>query len=254
MKNSMGTVGFTDVLIINDGTSDQEMLLRYLKEYDVSFSVATTKDEAFKKLKDFIFKLILIDIAFTSFEDCGIIQLIKTDLQLNIPVVAIIGDDTEATKKKCFSAGIDACFSRPISKIELVGVLTQFLPNEILSTRDIEPITYQTIDLSYLNELSMGDKGYELEMAEKFVEIISDEIVLLMDYLERGDVEALKRVVHKMRSTIYLMGLRPKIITAIEAIEYDNLSTNQLKVYVDTIISVCERAKEEVHVFLESAK
>lgn len=118
----------------------------------------------------------------------------------------------------------------------------------------MEPYLYQTIDLSYLQELSMGDKGYELEMAEKFVGIISDEMILLMDYLERGDAEALKRVVHKMRSTIYLMGLRPKLIAAIEAIEYENLSIKQLKVHIDTIIRVCESAREEVHVFLDSAK
>ncbi|RBQ02239.1 hypothetical protein [Pedobacter miscanthi] len=118
----------------------------------------------------------------------------------------------------------------------------------------MEPYSYQTIDLSYLKELSMGDTGYELEMAEKFVELVSDEMIQLAAYLEGGDIEALKRLVHKMRSTIYLMGLRPKLIIAIEAIEYEKLAAEQLKFHVDAILTVCRKAKEEVLLFLDKTR
>ncbi|WP_293311436.1 response regulator [Pedobacter sp. UBA5917] len=253
-KDSSDAVNLIDVLIINDVALDQELLSAYLNEYDVSFCVAASKDGAFKKLGDFTFKLILIDAAFTLSQGYNMVEKIRADLQLTIPIVAITTENVDLTKTECFSTGINGYFTKPISKIELVGVLTQFLPGEALSTNGVGSFVPQTIDLSYLKEISMGDVGYELEMAEKFVEMISDEMIQLMDCLERGNVELLKRLVHKMRSTIYLMGLGPKLITTIEAIEYENLSAKQLKFQVDVIITVCEKAKEEVLVFLDNAR
>lgn len=108
----------------------------------------------------------------------------------------------------------------------------------------------QTINLSYLKEISMGDAGFEREMAEKFISIIADELIHLTHCLEKKNYEALKRTVHKMKSTVYLMGLKPKLNAALEAVEYDNLTHNQFKQHINQIVSVCEMAKEEVRMFL----
>jgi CheY-like chemotaxis protein len=240
-----------DVLVI-DATDDQ-LISGYLKEYDITFSIALNKKEAIKKLNNFTFELILIDMVSPELEGGKIIQLIKNDLHLNIPIVAIIAEDVEeGLKNDCFNKGINGCFTRPISKIELVGVLTQFLQKEATCLIPI-PIVYQTIDLSYLREIGMGDVDFEREMAAKFIEIISDEVSQLMYNLEKEHDEALKQLVHKMRSTVYLMGLQPKLSTALDAVEYDKLSRDQLKKYISLIVEVCHMAKEEALVFMKQS-
>ncbi|QNN40436.1 hypothetical protein [Pedobacter roseus] len=237
-----------DVLII--GETDHKQLSEYLEEYDVSFIIAFNEEGAIKNLRDFTFKLVLIDIDSPDLAYCKIVAHIKNELLLNIPIVAIIADGGEEMKKRCFDKGINGCFTRPISKIELVGVLTQFLTKEVSSEENIQTATYRTIDLGYLKEISMGNADFEREMAGKFFEIIAEELIQLNNDLGEGNYEALKRTVHKMKSTIYLMGLKPKLSAAIEAIEYDQLNHDQFRHHVDSIVSVCEKAKEEVQLFL----
>ncbi|WP_025143775.1 response regulator [Pedobacter jeongneungensis] len=238
-----------DVLVI--GVADHKQLSGYLEEYDVTYNIAANRAEVIKKLSDFTFKLILIDMESPELEGNNIVELIKNDLLLNIPIVAIIADGEEKIKTGFFNKGISGCFTRPISKIELVGILTQFLQKEVSSCEHIQTRAYETIDLSYLREISMGDSDFEREMAEKFITIISDELIHLVNSLEKENYEELKRTVHKMKSTVYLMGLRPRLNLALESVEYDNLTQDEFKHHIDLIVSVCKKAKEEVCVFLD---
>jgi CheY-like chemotaxis protein len=250
-KNRQGLNTIIDVLIVDGSAIDQKLLSSYLKEYDVSFDIAINKIEAIKKLKDFTFKLILVDVETPEIEGYRLVQMIRTDLDLAIPIVGIITHDVEEVKTKCFGIGIAGCFTKPISKIEVVGVLTQF---DILSIKNIQHTIdvekYRAIDLSYLKEVSMGDTDYEREITSKFIEVISNEIAQLDDCLENERFDELKSVAHKMLSTIYVMGLGPKLSAHLQAIEYDDLSRVQLEHRIELIKIICAKAKEEAQVFL----
>jgi CheY-like chemotaxis protein len=251
-KNHQRLNTIIDVLIVDGSAIDQKMLSSYLKEYDVSFDVAQNKDEAIKKLKDFTFKLILVDVESPEIEGYKLVQMLSTDLDLATPVVAIITHDVDEVKTKCFDIGVNGCFTKPISKIEVVGVLTQF---DILSVKNIQHTIdveeYRAIDLSYLKEVSMGDTDYEREITSKFIEVISSEMAQLDDCLENERFDELKLVVHKMLSTIYVMGLGPKLSAHLQAIEYDDLSRVQLEHRIELIKIICAKAKEEAQVFLQ---
>ncbi|TCD21772.1 response regulator [Pedobacter psychrodurus] len=127
-----------DVLIVDDQAMDQKRLSDYLKEYDVSFAVAGNANEAMESLADYTFKLILIAADLLENDSYNIVQKIRTYWSSDISIVAIIEKDLEELKSKCFTAGLNGCFTKPISRIELVGVLTQFLPKEALPTKNIQ--------------------------------------------------------------------------------------------------------------------
>ena len=245
-----------DVLIVDDHKIDQQLLSNYLKEYDLSFKVAENGVEALKLLNEITFKLVLLDIEMPVMDGYQMAELLRTELHLTIPIVAITVHTLEAVKAKCFEVGMEACFTKPISKIELVGVLTHFLPQELLSTKHIEynetADNYEVIDLSYLREVSMGDAAYEREVTEKFIEMVVQEIDELNNALSQEGIAELKRTAHKMLSTIYVMGLGAKLGGHLKAIEYDDLSLEQLKSRVGVISLICVKAKDEAQAFLDN--
>lgn len=247
--------GIVDVLIVDDQVMDQKLLSDYLKEYDISFKVAGDTNEAIKALTDHTFMLVLIAAELLENDSYQIVDKIREYSPSDVSIVAIIEEDLDELKIKYFSAGLDGCFTKPISRIELVGVLTHFLSNEVLSTKNIQikPAVdgYKAIDLGYLKEVSMGDTAYEREITEKFIEIVSEEINELNNCLTAGDYEKLKRVAHKMLSTIYVMGLGPKVSAHLQAIEDDDLTADQYRYRVELVAMICEKAKEEAQVFLE---
>lgn len=244
-----------EVLIVDDQVMDQMLLSDYLREYDVSFMVAGDTNEAIKALADHTFVLVLIAAELLENDSYQIVEKIREYSSSDVSIVAIIEEDLDELKIKYFSAGLDGCFTKPISRIELVGVLTHFLPKKVMSTKNIqvkrEVEGYKTIDLGYLKEVSMGDTAYEREITEKFIEIVSEEINELNNCLAAGNYEKLKSVAHKMLSTIYVMGLGPKLSAHLQAIEGDDLTADQYRYRVELVAMICEKAKEEAQVFLE---
>jgi DNA-binding LytR/AlgR family response regulator len=195
-----------------------------------------------------------IDLLLLDIEMPGIsgIELVKGFGEARPLIIFITSQKDHAAT--AFELNVVDFITKPISKIELVGVLTQFLPKEVHSTKNIQSETrevqYQTIDLSYLKEVSMGDIAYECEITEKFIEIIADEIEVLNSELAAGYYEKMQRTAHKMLSTIYVMGLKPKLGAHLQAIEHDNLTKDELSYRVTPIAMICKKAKEEAQVFL----
>ncbi|RQO73725.1 hypothetical protein DBR40_13005 [Pedobacter sp. KBW01] len=248
-EKDMGLNTWVDVLVLQDVSADQKHLLNCLNEYDVSFKVSSNAAEALQDLADTSFKLILVDVYIL--ENSGFTLL--PQLPADIPVVAIIPYDAEVLQSKCFDAGVSGYFTKPISKIEVVGILTQFLHNETLQHQtNGHESGYEAIDLTYLKEVSMGDADYEQEMTVKFIEIISTDLEKLHSCLAAGRYHELKSVAHKMLSTIYVMGLGSKVSTHLHAIEFDDLSKEQLLQQVQLVATICTKAKEEALAFLNS--
>jgi len=127
-----------EVLIVVDHATDQKRLSGCLKEYDVSFVVAVDTNEAVKTLADHTFMLVLIAAELLENDSYKIVEKIRAYSSSDVSIVAIIEKDSDELKTQCFNAGLDGCFTRPISRIELVGVLTHFLSNDVLSTKNIQ--------------------------------------------------------------------------------------------------------------------
>lgn len=242
-----------DVLLLQEASADQRQLLDCLKEYEVSFKVSTNEAEALLNLAENAFRLIMVDFSLLKGSGFNLVHKIYAQLDLNIPVVAIIPHHAEALQSQCFDAGVSGCFTQPISKIEVVGILTQFLQTETLPhQKNQNEAGYEAIDLTYLKEVSMGDVDYEQEMTAKFIEIISADLEALDFYLAAGRLDELKSVAHKMLSTIYVMGLGSKVSTHLHSIEFDHLSKAQLVHQVQLVATICNKAKEEAQAFLTS--
>ncbi|TCD08550.1 response regulator [Pedobacter frigidisoli] len=239
-----------DVLIIEDNKVDQKLLSSYLREYDISFKCVENGLNAIDMLNKFSFRLLLLDIGLPEMNGYQLTQTIRNDLKLSMPIVAITAHNVEDVKAKCFAVGMSGCFGKPIGKIELVGVLTQFLPKEVLSSGQAP--SYDVIDLSYLKEISMGDEDYEKEITGKFIEMIDLDLTTLQKHFAaQNDIE-LKSSAHHLRSTIYIMGLKAKLDAQLMEIEYNELSLEQLASHMVNIAAVCKKAKLEAKIFLST--
>ncbi|PWS26615.1 hypothetical protein DHW03_17785 [Pedobacter yonginense] len=248
-----------DLLLVEDNPINQKLFAYYFKEYLVSYDVVSDGFEAIEKLRKQKYKLILLDIELPIKDGYNTAQEIREVLNIDTPIVAITSHEIDEVKDQCFETGMDACFSKPISKLELVAVLSQFLPQEIFTQaaskqQKINKVPeYRTIDFDYLKQISMGDKVFEKRLTEQFCEKISENLNKLDECLVNENVAELKFVAHQMHSTIFIMGMRSKLGAHLDAIERKALNFEQLKARVGIISLVCKRARDEAREFLASA-
>jgi len=238
-----------DVLIIENNLADQKLLAGYLKEYDISYQVADDGLEAQTILQNTAFKLLLLNINLPKMDGYKLAKIIRQEMNLNIPIVAITDYAIDDVKERCFNIGMNACFSKPVGKVEVVGILTQFLPKDKLSSESATG--YEVIDLSYLKEISLGDKNYEIEITQKFIEAIDRDLSAIHKHFLSGNDAELKKTAHCTLSTIYIMGLKSILESPLCAIENGNLPLNQLSAHLTFIDTVCNKAKADAKLFLK---
>lgn len=122
---------FADVLVVEDNILDQQLLNAYLAEYDITSFIAGNGEEALKIIVTSNFKLVLLDIGLPELDGYAIARKMRQELKITIPIVAITACNIDEVKDKCFAAGMDACVEKPIGRVALVGILTQFLPGQV---------------------------------------------------------------------------------------------------------------------------
>lgn len=244
-----------EVLVIVDDVADQLFISRFLTEYETGFVLVDSEDEALNALKIYQFRLIFLNTELGGGDGYAVANRLRFKHKLVTPIVAITRDAISETKEKCFIAGMNACITYPIDKIAFVGVLTQFLelgyPEIVIEEIDQ---SFSTINLSYLKELSLGDRNYEREMAEKFIHHVNTDLELLKQYLHEENHLLFNNTIHHLRSTLYIMGLDIQVEIILQYLSQKNLSWQEASLKLSELNHICEAAKMEVIKFLWNLK
>lgn len=241
-----------DVLIIEDNLIDQKLLHMYLSEYDITCLIADRGEEALLMLEFLSFRLLLIDIALPGIDCYNLTHILRKEMNIDTPIVAITTYMVDEVKDKCFEGGMNGCFSKPIGKVELVGMLTQFLPKEKLTSDG--SLAFKTINLTYLKEVSLGDLDYEIEITEKFIETIENDLVELKENFIVNDRQKISAVAHRTLSTICIMGLKPKLGDILYSIENNDLTIKELELNLKCVYEICQNAVIEARLFIDEFK
>ncbi|WP_316771261.1 hypothetical protein [Pedobacter frigiditerrae] len=111
---------------------------------------------------------------------------------------------------------------------------------------------FELIDLSYMQEISLGDLEYEKKVTTLFIEIIPENLVNLETYLELKSYQNLKKTLHHMQSSISIMGLDDKLSKYMDFESYENADEKEIKEKIDFITTICSQAIEEAKVYLKN--
>ncbi|WP_231427655.1 response regulator [Pedobacter sp. Leaf250] len=241
-----------DVLMVEDNLIDQKLLSAYLKEYDITFKISKNGIEAQNLLKTISFSLVLLNIELPTIDGFRLTKILRKQMRLDTPIVAITANKVDDIKEKCFAFGMSGCVCKPIDKLEIFGILTKYLLGNKLTSGNF--YSYQTIDLSYLKEVSLGDEEYEIEIVEKFIETIDQDLLdLQRSFAEKND-ENIRMIAHRTLSTIYIMGLKCKLEPILRSLENIDTVEDEMKAKLNDVDEICRKAKTEAQHFVNNLK
>ncbi|GGE67182.1 response regulator receiver domain-containing protein [Pedobacter psychrotolerans] len=242
-----------NALIIEDDAYHQKIITSYLSEYDVTTWIVEAS-EVLNQIKKGNFDLIFIAINESKFDGYKIVHSIRKVLKCNLPIVALSEQHVEEIKKKCFSAGMNAVLSKPVHRVEIAAIITQFAPLMIRSSYTDSKLdhSYAVIDLTYLKDISKGDAKFEKEITEKFLIFIDEHLKDLKQNLTLGFIDKFKMTAHQALSTIYIMGLNNLLEKPLKAIENENLSKSELAIILKEVEDIIVMAKADANKFLQT--
>ncbi len=117
------------VLVAEDNSVNQKVLVRLLKKRDVHADIAANGIEAVEMWRDFPYDLILMDCRMPEMDGYEAAQRIRACEQghAHVPIVAVTAHVGEGERQRCLKSGMDGYLQKPFQPAELDEVLLRHL-------------------------------------------------------------------------------------------------------------------------------
>ncbi|MBO9660078.1 MAG: response regulator, partial [Chitinophagaceae bacterium] len=239
------------ILVVEDNEINQSLMKKLLGSWMIDPVVVSNGAEAIAQLSKNEFSIVLMDIQMPEMDGYSATKVIRDELRLSIPIIAMTAHALAGEREKCLAAGMDEYIAKPVREQELQQMISRF--STLVNDRDqIKSYSaddkYKYIDLSYMKEISGGDIDYERTVTLQFLEIVPADLEKMTDALNEKNFSLLGKLAHSMKASIAVMGMN----TAIEH-ELDTIETgdNEAEKHVafTRFADYCRNALKEVQDF-----
>ena len=118
-----------NILVVEDNPMNQLLIKTIFENEGFSFIISDNGLEAINTLKEKSFDLILMDLMMPVMNGYEASSIIRNELNLDIPIVAITADVTSKIQDKCLQAGMNDYISKPYKIEELISITRKHLNN-----------------------------------------------------------------------------------------------------------------------------
>jgi signal transduction histidine kinase/CheY-like chemotaxis protein len=233
------------VLITEDHIINQGLMMRLMEERGIVGRVAVNGYEAVEILRNEPFDLVFMDIQMPGMDGYTATRIIRDELKLTIPVIAMTAHAMEGEKEKCIRLGMDDHIAKPVRESELDRILASYA--RPASGEDSR--AFKVIDLDYMREISNGDAVYEKLVTEQFLHLMPRELEALSAAAGRHDPGEIRRIAHGIKTTISIMGLNALLDEPMDILESGTAGTREMAGPVEQILTICKEALGEAGVF-----
>ena len=119
----MGTV-----LVVEDSSTEREIILGYLQQVGVKVTTAETGEEALEKIQENLPDVIVLDVVLpgrSGFEICREIK--STESMKKIPIIICSTKGSEMDKFWGMKQGADAYLSKPLDQEEFINTVKKLI-------------------------------------------------------------------------------------------------------------------------------
>jgi signal transduction histidine kinase/DNA-binding response OmpR family regulator len=240
-----------NILLAEDHDLNQLLAVSIFAKWNKKIDIAENGKIALEKIKENDYDIVLMDIQMPEMDGRDVTRYIRKNYgaKASIPIIALTAHATLGEEKKCLDAGMNDYLSKPFDSFKLLEKIYKNLKEDSKIKTSIQ--TYENeklFDLKHLYEFLENDQNYINEMVSLFIETTPEVLKSIEEANNSDDSVKLKEGVHKLRSSLGLMGIAKglEIATWIENEIDSNPSSFIWKNQVGRFISICKSAIEEL--------
>ncbi|MEI7491205.1 MAG: ATP-binding protein [Bacteroidota bacterium] len=200
------------ILVVEDNKFNQFIAKSILEKWNVITDIASNGREAIDKVRQKKYDLILMDMQMPVLDGCSATRLIRQELHVSTPVIALTAFATKDAIARALDSGMNGYMTKPFEEetlfsqlLSAFGIDKQYISEPAGSVQD-EPVSSEPESLHYdLGRLSklLGDsKGEIIEVIEQFIELTPEYAASLFNAYEEADMEEVAKAAHKIKSSL----------------------------------------------------
>ncbi|MCW3120169.1 MAG: response regulator [Chitinophagaceae bacterium] len=240
-----------NLLIAEDNPMNQQLMKHLMHSWHFDFDMVSNGKEVIDAVQRKSYDIVLMDIQMPDMDGYTATGVLRNELHLNIPVVAMTAHAMAGEKEKCIRFGMNDYISKPINETDLYNLILRYI--DFNSNKTGAKKNYSIIDLDYLHELAKGNKNFEMEMIRQFIVQVPAEIHSLKTAIDQKDFPAVTSIAHGLKSSVSFMGLALKLEPVLRQIE-ENASIhndiNRVQQNFEQLQQFCSEALSEARLLL----
>lgn len=202
------------VLVAEDNKMNQRLLQYIFDSWNIEFQFAENGKECIDALKLRQYDLVLMDIQMPEMDGYEATGIIRKQLKLNLPIIAMTANALPGEKEKCERMGMNDYISKPISEQALQDVLVKNLPAGIKAEGNAS-----LVDLNYLNQTFGGNKSFIKKIVEEFNLQYPKEVAALKQAANDRLITLVRSKSHHLKTTLSTVNKQSPLLAYLEELE-----------------------------------
>ena len=200
------------ILLVEDNPLNQKLAIRVLSKFGFEADLAENGKIATEMVQANEYEVILMDLQMPVLDGYQTTEFIRNKLNIKTPIIAMTAHSLIGERDKCISIGMDDYIPKPFVPQELFEKIVTYAKlnkqNSAGNTNDedLEGI----VDLSYMREFSDGNKDFEQEMINLYLEQVPIDFDLLRTAIVDKNYAEIKTMAHKLKSSFSSIGVNEK--------------------------------------------
>ena len=201
------------VLLVEDNEFNRYVAVSLLEQWNIETVSAENGQLAVDKLSSQNYDLVLMDIQMPVMGGIEATRIIREELKLNIPIIALTANALRSDREKYLEAGMSDYISKPFVPNELFAAIVRLLfpENEGITVHESMNSAEekkQLFDLKELDKIAHGDQEFIHKMISIFILQCKENMQIINEAVRVKDLVQIQQVIHKMKPSMKTMKIR----------------------------------------------
>ncbi|NBW34571.1 MAG: response regulator [Cytophagia bacterium] len=226
------------ILLVEDNEMNRLVATHSLHHFGVTVEEAENGVVAIEMLKRKNYDIILMDLQMPVMGGFEATQLIRKQLNLTTPIIALTANAFKNEIEKCIENGMNDYVTKPFDEKQLLQVLQKYAGKVDVKRKESGKIGECEKELLYslapLQSLSHGNFEFIDKMIRIFCTTIPQSLQAINEAFERSDYHQIKSAAHKIKPSVQNLGITSlkHDILFLETLDLSNINRHE----VDEII------------------
>ncbi|HEV7779788.1 MAG TPA: response regulator [Chitinophagaceae bacterium] len=238
------------ILIVEDNLMNQKLAAIILGNNGFETVIADNGSKAIGILRKHNFDLILMDIQMPVMDGYRTTQVLRDELHISTPVIAMTAHALSGEKEKCIKAGMNDYLSKPFKENDLLLKIGHWLADtDATPGNKTAGIKEGIIDLSFLMTQVKNNRTFITEMVDIFIQQTPKDVATLQQAIQENDHKTVYKTAHTLRNTIGYFGLVPVVgneLMQIEKLSHAGTGMDEIRVLFAIIKTGFEKSVAEL--------
>jgi two-component system, sensor histidine kinase len=253
VKNIEKCFNHLRILLVEDNEMNRLVATNSLAHLGAIIEEAENGAIAIDILKRRNFDLVLMDLQMPVMSGLEAIQIIRQQLKLSTPVIALTANAFKNEIERCIQAGMNDYVTKPFDEDQLIQVVQKYCETSAFchapSIKEPERFKGEKIyDLSAIHELSHGNADF----VQKMITLFCKDMPTYVDKLKTSWIEKnykeLKSIAHKIKPTAQNLGIHllRNDLLLLESINQDQIDVEKVAITIEKVDRVLTQVIREL--------